>query len=120
MIKTFDEFNKKEENTLEEKRSFLFGVDENDIKLSGLKQCLDAFNNGNRGDYKRGNWKIVNGGYDLDWELYFNNVPFMERVSGENPSFENTEMPYEIALKIAGVVEAVFDMKVDMSSYEDE
>ena len=119
MIKTFDEFNKKEENTLEEKRSSLFGVDENDIKLSGLKQCLDAFNNGNRGDYKRGNWKIANGGYDLDWELYVNNVPFMERISGENPSFENTEMPYEIALKIAGVVEAVFDMKVDMSSYEE-
>lgn len=103
--------------SLNEKQNWLFNVQDEDIKLSGLRKCLDLFANGSRGRYTRGKWSIANGGYDLDWELYYNNVPFMERVSGENPKFQHGYMPEKQAMKIVGVVEAIFDCKVDWEEY---
>lgn len=107
-----------EEGLLTEGRNWLFNVNDEDIKLNGLRKSLESFANGTRGTYTRGKWKIANGGYDKDWELYYNETPFMEKISGQNPVFQHTYMPKKIAYKIAGVVESIFDCKVDMSLYE--
>lgn len=112
------EIPKKEINeSLNETQNWLFNVQNEDIKLSGLRKCLDMFANGSRGTYKRGKWSISNGEHILDWELCYNNVPFMRKVVEENPKFENGYMPEKQAMKIVGVVEAIFDCKVDWEEY---
>lgn len=108
---------KKLDESLNEKQNWLFNVQDEDIKLAGLRKCLELFANGSRGRYTRGKWSIANGGYDLDWELYYNNVNFMEKVSGQNAKFQHGYMPEKIAMKIVGVVEAIFDCKVDWEEY---
>ena len=75
------------------------------------------FATGSRKKYTRGKWSIANGGYDLDWELYYNNVPFMSKVDGENAKFHNSYMPEKQAMKIVGVIEAIFDCKVDWEEF---
>lgn len=105
---------------LNEKQNWLFNVQDEDIKLAGLRKCLELFASGSRGRYTRGKWSIANGGYDLDWELYYNNVNFMEKVSGQNAKFQHGYMPEKIAMKIVGVVEAIFDCKVDWEEYYGE
>lgn len=105
---------------LNEKQNWLFNVQDEDIKLAGLRKCLELFANGSRGRYTRGKWSIANGGYDLDWELYYNNVNFMEKVAGKNAKFQHGYMPEKIAMKIVGVVEAIFDCKVDWEEYYGE
>lgn len=110
------------ESLLNETQNWLFNVQDEDIKLAGLKKCLDMFANGSRKSYKRGKWSIAEGGYDLDWQLYYNDVPFMEKEADKNPEFiiSKSYMPEKIALKIAGVVEAIFDCKVDLRLYYGE
>ena len=94
--------------------NWLFGVDDKDIKLSGLRKCLESFAFGSRKTYRRGNWSIANCGYDLDWELYYRNTPFMGRVAGEHAKFYNSYMPEKLAIKIAGIVESIFECTVDL------
>ena len=53
----------------------------------------------------------------MDWELYYNNVPFMSKVDGENAKFHNSYMPEKQAMKIVGVIEAIFDCKVDWEEF---
>jgi ribosomal protein S6--L-glutamate ligase len=110
------------ESLLNETQNWLFNVQDEDIKLAGLRKCLDMFANGSRKSYKRGKWSIAEGGYDLDWQLYYNDVPFMEKEADKNPEFiiSKSYMPEKIALKIAGVVEAIFDYKVDLGLYYGE
>lgn len=110
------------ESLLNETQNWLFNVQDEDIKLAGLRKCLDMFANGSRKSYKRGKWSIAEGGYDLDWQLYYNDVPFMEKEADKNPEFiiSKSYMPEKIALKIAGVVEAIFDCKVDLRLYYGE
>lgn len=110
---------KVEEGLINEGRNWLFGINDEDIKLSGLRKCLDSFINGSRNSYSRGKWKIGVGGYDKEWELYYNDKPFMDKVKGEDPEFQHTYMPKDIALKIAGVVESIMDCKVNISKYEE-
>lgn len=107
-----------EEGLLTEGRNWVFGVNDEDIKLSGLRKCLESFNVGSRGRYSRGKWSIASGGYDLEWELYYNDQPFMGKTSNSDAEFYHTYMPEKIALKIAGVVESVMECVVDMSKYE--
>lgn len=111
---------KKLDESLNEKQNWLFNVQDEDIKLAGLRKCLEMFANGSRGRYTRGKWSIANGGYDLDWELYYNNVNFMEKMSGGNAKFQHGYMPEKIAMKIVGVVESIFDCKVDWEEYYGE
>lgn len=111
---------KVEESLLTEGRNWLFGVDDEEIKLSGLRKCLESFINGSRGSYSRGRWKIAEGGYDMEWELYYNDKPFMDKVKNGNPKFQHTYMPEKLAFKIAGVVESVMELTVDMGGYDKE
>ena len=109
---------KVDEGLLTEGRNWLFNVNDEDIRLSGLRKCIESFMNGSRGRYSRGKWSIANGGYDLEWELYYNNQPFMGKISDEDAKFYHTYMPEKLAYKIAGIVESIFECKVDMSKYE--
>ena len=102
---------------LNETQNWLFKVQDEDIKLSGLRKCLELFITGSRNSYQRGKWRIGKGGYDQEWELYYNDAPFMDKVSGGNAAFENGYMPEKIAMKIVGVVESVFDIKVDYEEF---
>ena len=110
---------KVEEGLLTEGRNWVFGVNDEDIKLSGLRKCLESFIHGSRGRYVRGKWSISEGGYDLEWELYYNDQPFMGKTTNEDVKFYHTYMPEKLAYKIAGVIECIFEgCKVDMSKYE--
>lgn len=102
------------DESLDESMNWLFGVDDKDIKLSGLRKCLESFAFGSRKTYRRGDWSIANGGYDLDWELSYRNRPFMGRVAGEHAKFYNSYMPEKLAIKIAGIVESIFECTVDL------
>lgn len=106
--------------SVNETQNWLFKVQDEDIKLSGLRKCLELFATGSRNSYQRGKWRIGKGGYDQEWELYYNDAPFMDKVSGGNAAFENGYMPEKIAMKIVGVVESVFDIKVDYEKFYGE
>lgn len=71
------------------------------IYLSGLQVVLKRFEK--TGNYEKcGHWSIAKGGYDLWWELYWNNYTVLQCIAGElvggfRPIPEFTE---EIELKI--------------------
>lgn len=53
-----------------------------DISLRGLKAILKKFDENGR--YAEGtHWSIANGGYDLWWELYYDNIPIVQCIDGE-------------------------------------
>ena len=83
-----------------EGRNWLFNVNDEDIRLSGLRKCIESFMNGSRGRYSRGKWSIANGGYDLEWELYYNNQPFMGKISDEDATKKAIEALGNAGLKI--------------------
>lgn len=52
-----------------------------DISLRGLKAILKRFDENGR--YAEGtHWSIANGGYDLWWELYYDNMAIARCVAG--------------------------------------
>lgn len=52
------------------------------IKFSGLKTALDTFNSD--GEYiKCIDWSIASGGYDLWWEIYYQDYTVLQCVDGE-------------------------------------
>lgn len=52
------------------------------INFRGLKSVLEKFDN--NGKYAEGtHWSIANGGYDLWWELYYDDLPILQCVAGE-------------------------------------
>ena len=109
---------KVEEGLLTEGRNWLFNVNDEEIRLSGLRKCLESFFNGSRDRYSRGKWSITTGGYDLEWELYYNDQPFVGKEKDGDAKFYHTYMPEKIAYKIAGIIESIFECKVDTSKYE--
>jgi len=101
------------EGRIYETQNWLFNCQDEDIKMSGFKQMLEAFDSNGK-HARRGKWEIGRGGYDLQWEVYYNGVPFMECVDNE-ATFQHDYMPYKIACKIAGVIESVYpDVKVNI------
>lgn len=107
-----------QESLLTEGRNWVFNVNDEEIRLSGLRKCLESFLNGSRERYNRGKWSITSGGYDLDWELYYNDQPFMGKEKNDDAKFYHTYMPEKLAYKIAGIIESLFECKVDTSIYE--
>lgn len=54
----------------------------NNLKFSGLKTALNKFNN--NGKYvKCMDWSIASGGYDLWWEIYYQDYTVLQCVDGE-------------------------------------
>ena len=54
-----------------------------------LKQVLQTFDRNGRLS-ERGNWKIANGGYDEEWELYYEGTPVANSVGHEIKLCNNT------------------------------
>ena len=82
-------------------------------KLTGLIAALSRFNL--NGDYaKSGHWIIAKGGYDLDWQLYYDEKPVIDCVSG---TLENDNLPSTDFENIAKVIVSVYpDVKVGDSA----
>ena len=52
------------------------------INFRGLKSVLGKFHDS--GKYAKGtHWSIANGGYDLWWELYYDDLPILQCIAGE-------------------------------------
>lgn len=105
---------------INEGHNWVFNVNDEDIKLSGLKNLISSFMNGGRPAYNRGKWSITSTSDDSyskdNWELSYNGKVFLE--CRENYAwFKHNYMPFKLACKIAGVIEAFYGHAVDMSSY---
>lgn len=109
---------KVEEGLLTEGMNWLFGVNDEEIRLAGLKNLISTFMTGSRDIYTRKRWAIEgveNGGKD-NWILSYNGKKFLE-CKENYPFFLNNYMPFKFACKIAGVIESIMDRVVDMSQY---
>ena len=109
---------KVEEGLLTEGMNWLFGVNDEEIRLAGLKNLISTFMSGSRDIYTRKRWTIEcgeNGGKD-NWILSYNGKKFLE-CKENYPFFLNNYMPFKFACKIAGVIESIMDRVVDMSQY---
>ena len=106
------------ESLICEGRNWLFGMDDEEIRLGGLKNIIETFINGTRGDYKRKMWSISGSDDRNNWVLSFNERPMIECVEGY-PAFKHAYMPYKKACKIAGVIESILDREVDMGVYKE-
>ena len=56
-------------------------------------KLFDRFNSNGRGA-KLGKWRIANGGYDLDYVLYYDEYPVAEKMRGERPTMNNDYLEY--------------------------
>ena len=62
------------------------------MELNGLKQLLVKFDeHGWKGSFSNRNWKIANGGYDLWFELYYNDQPVAQCINGKLSSYFGLE-----------------------------
>ena len=54
------------------------------INVKNLKTALTNFKGRNwKGSAKCNEWTVSNGGYDLWFEIYYNNTPVMQCIAGE-------------------------------------
>ena len=94
----------------------MFGVNDEEIRLDGLRNLIMTFMNGSRDEYTRKKWTIEGEQYKDNWILSYNGKKFLE--CRENyPYFLNNYMPFKQACKIAGVIESILGRVVDMSKY---
>ena len=105
------------ESMLCESHNWLFGIDDEEIRLGGLKNIMETFIAGSRNEYKRKMWSISGNESKDNWVLSFNGKPIIECDEG-SPTFKHTYMPYKKACKIAGVIESILDKEVDMTVYK--
>ncbi len=70
-------------------------------EIRSLKTALTNFKGRNwKGRTKCGNWAVANGGYDLWFEVYYNDVPVMQCVAGELSWCTNPQSFTEEALAV--------------------
>lgn len=90
---------------------------EEGIRLGGLKKLITRYIQGSQAKYENDNWTIegLDEGRDT-WTLSYKGTELVE--CKENYAyFTNSILPYEDACKVAGVVEAFYGHKVDLSKY---
>jgi hypothetical protein len=104
------------ESLLLEGMNWLFGVNDEEISLSGLRNLIMTFMSGSRDVYIRKKWTIEGEEGKNNWLLSYNNKKFLE-CKDNNIYFLNNYMPYKLACKIAGVIESIMDIVVDMGKY---
>lgn len=71
------------------------------MDIKGLRQCLRKFDeDGYSASY--GHWSIGRGGYDLDWELYYDGQAFLDCSDDElelvTDDFTNWDKAVEVVL----------------------
>lgn len=75
------------------------------VNLKGLRNVLQKFEEDGR-VASGTHWKIAKGGYDLWWQLYYDNVPVVDCVCNE---IENNCLPQEIFDKVFQVIKEEYD-----------
>ena len=104
-----------EEGLLTEGMNWLFGVNDEEIRLAGLRNLIMTFMSGSRDIYVRKKWAIEGDDSKETWVLSYNGKKFLECT--DSIHFLNNYMPFKLACKIAGVIESITDKVVDMSQY---
>lgn len=99
----------------ESKLDMAFKVNKNEVNLMNLKSMLNTFISGTRNEYSKGKFGI-DATDSNNWEIKYNDQPFLE-CKNTDIKFMHNSFPYEIACKIAGVVESILPTEVDMSVY---
>lgn len=105
-----------EEGLLTEGRNWVFQVNDEEIKLAGLRQVIKSFVDGTRNKYSRGKWSIE-AEDSKNWYLKYNDQKFIE-CKDAKIKFIHNYMPFKQACKISGVIESIIEgAVVDMSKY---
>jgi ribosomal protein S6--L-glutamate ligase len=103
------------ESLLTEGMNWVFKVNDEEIRLTGLRSLMNSFVNGTRNRYSRGKWSI-DAEDSNNWELMYNEQEFIECKDSEI-KFKHSHMPYNMACKIAGVIESIIPTTVNMDVY---
>ena len=95
-------------------------IDIEDLNLTGLKSIFTRFLQGGRTKYTNGSWCVesLNSDYESkdNWVLKCKDEILIE--CKENYSyFKPCNIPYNVACKIAGVIESFYGHEVDMSVF---
>ena len=54
------------------------------LDWNGLIPCFTMFDeHGWKGSFSKNNWRVANGGYDLWFELYYNDQPVVDCIAGK-------------------------------------
>ena len=57
-----------------------------------LRKCMQRFVNGNQTFNTDGLWKVAKGGYDLWFEVYYNDVSKIQCIDGELEIINDSEI----------------------------
>lgn len=74
------------------------------VYITGLAKALERFDSNGR-SAKQGRWEIGRGGYDLDWELYYDTKPVVQCVNG---IVDNIGLSGPMFKKVATVIQQVY------------
>jgi len=85
------------------------------FKLGYLKQALITFDHNGRSG-QRGSWSVVNGGYDLWFEISYNGMPIVDCVDGELERL-TSDLSIEDFDDICSVVQSVIPGLTILKSY---
>jgi hypothetical protein len=93
-------------------------VENEGVRLGGLKKLITRYVQGRQSKYENDNWTIEGLNEEKDnWTLSYNGKEVVE--CKENYAyFTNDELTYEDACKVAGVVEAFYGHEVDLAPYK--
>lgn len=99
--------------------SYVFNIGSDKMKLSDLRNLMTAFVSGTRTSYEKGNFNIKAEDSN-NWELRFCDKRFIECKNSEIRFTSDRNFPYNIACKIAGVMESILPTMVDMRVYVED
>lgn len=93
-------------------------VENEGVRLGGLKKLITRYVQGRQSKYENDNWTIEGLNEEKDsWTLSYNGKEVVE--CKENYAyFTNDALTYEDACKVAGVVEAFYGHEVDLAPYK--
>lgn len=99
--------------------SYVFNIGSDKMKLADLRNLMTAFVSGTRTSYEKGNFNIKAEDSN-NWELRFCDKRFIECKNSEIRFTSDRNFPYNIACKIAGVMESILPTMVDMRVYVED
>lgn len=99
--------------------SYAFNIGSEEMKLADLRNLMTTFVSGTRTSYKKGNFSIKADDSN-NWELRFYDKVFIKCKDSEIRFTSDRNFPYNIACKIAGVMESILPTMVDMHVYVED
>lgn len=52
------------------------------MSYNSLKKLIMKYNDGDKDSYRSGNWSLGVGGYDLWFEIYYDDIPVIQCIDG--------------------------------------